>query len=343
MAAAGDLVRGRFDAQRLIAPARSAPAAIDRITAVQAQDLGAARLAVRARTTGRTAADVDALLNDGSATVTWLNRGTLHLVLREDYPWLHALTAPTARTSNQTRLVQEGVSVADADRAAEAIAAWVRDEGPMTRHELRPRVDALGIATAGQAMVHILMRASLFGLITRGPVVGREQGYVAVDQWWPRLPTVDRDEALRELTVRYLRGHAPADEHDLMKWSGLPLRDVRRGFALVADRLVVDGTTGAARLKRQRLLDDVPPPLLLGGYDPILMGWADRDWVLHGAQGVVTRNGLFLPILLVDGRAAGTWRRPSGVIDRAPFAPLTAEQTLALDADAADVERFLAE
>ena len=68
------------------------------------------RLAVRARTTGVTAADVDrALTEDRSLVVTWLNRGTLHLVRSEDYPILQAVTAPPLQTTSARRLAQDGV------------------------------------------------------------------------------------------------------------------------------------------------------------------------------------------------------------------------------------------
>ena len=44
---------------------------------------------------GLAAADVDrALSEERSLLITWLNRGTLHLVRSEDYPLLHALTTP---------------------------------------------------------------------------------------------------------------------------------------------------------------------------------------------------------------------------------------------------------
>ena len=65
---------------------------------------------MRARTEGLTAADVDrALTEDRTLLITWLNRGTLHLVRSEDYSWLQALTTPPLLTSNATRLRQEGV------------------------------------------------------------------------------------------------------------------------------------------------------------------------------------------------------------------------------------------
>ena len=85
---------------------------------MQGQDPRGFRLAIRARTTGLNASDVDrALTEDRSLLVTWLNRGTLHLVRTEDYPWLHALTTPPLFTGSARRLAQEGVSPDAADRA----------------------------------------------------------------------------------------------------------------------------------------------------------------------------------------------------------------------------------
>ena len=103
----------RLTAQLLAGePARDPVAVAERLLAVQGQDPRGARLAVRARTlgTGTTVADVDrAFTDDRSLLISWLNRGTLHLVRSEDYPWLHALTTPPLVTGCMRRLAQEGV------------------------------------------------------------------------------------------------------------------------------------------------------------------------------------------------------------------------------------------
>ena len=101
----------RLRAQLLAGPPARDPVAVtERLLAVQAQDGRGARLAIRARSCGLTAGDVDsALTEERSLLVTWLNRGTLHLVRSEDYPWLHALTAPRQATGNARRLAKEGV------------------------------------------------------------------------------------------------------------------------------------------------------------------------------------------------------------------------------------------
>src|SRR5262249_10463523 len=95
-----NLIAERLTAQLLAGEPAGAPVAVaERLLAVQAQDPRGARLAVRARTVGVTAADVErALTEERSLLVTWLNRGTLHLVRSEDYAWLHALTTPPLAT-----------------------------------------------------------------------------------------------------------------------------------------------------------------------------------------------------------------------------------------------------
>lgn len=84
-------------------------------------------LTVRVRSGGLRASDVDDALNSGELVTTWVNRGALHLIRFEDYPWLHALTTPQLAASNATRLRQEGVSPEQADRA---YASCKRSWGP---------------------------------------------------------------------------------------------------------------------------------------------------------------------------------------------------------------------
>src|SRR5581483_1644535 len=155
-------------------PAPNTLAVVQRLLAVQAQDARGARLAIRARSSGLTAADVDrALTVDRSLVVAWLNRGTLHLVRSEDYFWLHALTAPPNATPNARRLAQEGVSPEAAELGVRTVARALSREGPLTREQLRQRLATAGVPTRGQALVHVLYLASLREGIVRGPMVGR--------------------------------------------------------------------------------------------------------------------------------------------------------------------------
>jgi hypothetical protein len=309
---------GRFSSQALAGPALRSPVAVaERLLAVQAQDPRGFRLAVRARSVSRAAADVDAALDAGALVVSWLNRGTLHLVTPEDYWLLQGLTAPRLVTGNAARLAQEGVPPADADRGVAAVVRALAD-GPLPRSALRSAVAAAGVRVEGQALVHVLVLASLRGLVVRGPVVGREQAYVLVADWLGAPPPFDRAIALGELARRYLAGHGPANDRDLAKWAGLPLRDARAGLAAVR---TVDAGDGLVALRSARADLPEPVPRLLGAFDPVLCGWASREWVLGPHEATVVSGGLYRPFALVDGRAVATWRlSPRGRVEVTPFA-----------------------
>jgi hypothetical protein len=179
-------------------------------------------------------------------------------------------------------------------------------------------------------------------------MIGRQHAFVRAGDWLGPRPArfeaarFDRDVALAELARRFLAGHVPASERDLAKWAGLPLRDARCGLSAIAGELR-EREDGQAELKAasHRGRPGLPPPLLLGSFDPLLHGWADRKPVLGAATRIVTVNGLFRPFALVDGRAAATWSLAAGEVELAAFAPLTEHATAALRAEAADVVRFL--
>lgn len=336
------LLPERLTAQALAGePLGSAEQVAERLLAVQGQDPRGARLAVRARTEGITAVDVDrALSEERSLLITWLNRGTLHLVRSEDYPWLHALTTPPLLTSNTRRLRQEGVSERSAEKAMEVIERALVEEGPMTRPQLRERLDAVGVPTAGQALVHLLFLATLRGFAVRGPMVGKEHAYVLVRDWLGEQRPVDREKALAELARRYLVAHAPADDRDLARWAGLPLRDARAGLAAIS-KLLVEREDGLLELKGSPPPAPLPPPRLLGPYDPVLLGWTSREEIIGPHKLLVTNNGLFRPFCMVDGRAVATWRLAGGKLTIEHLSKVKKKDAAALEADAARVLEFL--
>jgi hypothetical protein len=289
------------------------------LLAVQAQDFAAVPLALRARSSGLTRADIHAAIDSGELIISWLNRGTLHLVCHEDYGWLHALTAPTMTATNKRRLAQEGVT--DPDRGIRLIAKALED-GPMPRAALGEHA-----GETGPALTHLLLAASLRGLIVRGPIRGRDQTFALTRDQVGELPRVDREAGLAELARRYLTGHARATDADLAYWSGLPLRDVRAGLA-AADAGAAPGPAG----------DRALPPKLLPPFDPYILGWKDLSFAIPPAlmKRVMPGGGMFRAVVLVDGRVAGTWSRAGRRV------AIDAPGVEGLDAEAADVERFLA-
>jgi len=333
----------RFASQALSGEPLETPLAVaERLLAVQGQDPRGARLAVRARTENLTAGDIDrALTKEHSLVISWLNRGTLHLVRSEDYRWLHALTTPPLEASARRRLSQEGIAPAVGERAVAAIDRALAEEGPLDRLQLRERLEAGGIPTEGQALLHLLFLASLRGVAVRGPMAGKHHAYVRLDDWIEPARAVERGAALAELARRYLVGHAPADDRDLARWAGLPLRDARAGLGAIASELV-EREDGLVHLAAHPPQPKLPAPRLLGAFDPVLLGWTSREPILGSHTHLVTMNGIFRPFALVKGRAVADWKLSQGRVVIKPLGPISKSATAALEADAVDVERFVA-
>ena len=336
------LLAARLSAQLLAGkPARDPVAVAERILAVQGQDPRGFRLAVRARTKGGTAADVDrALTEERSLLVTWLNRGTLHLVRSEDYPLIHAVTTPPLRTSSERRLAQEGVPPAQSERAVAAIVKALGDDGPLSGRQLRERLVAQDIRAQGQALYHLLFKASLDGLVVRGPVAGKQHAYVLAGDWLPKTKPIDRDDALPEFARRYLAGHGPATDRDLARWAGIPVGQARRGLTGISSELKDPGD-GLVDLKKRKPPADLPPPRLLGAFEPSLLGWVSREDIVGDAPNLVTVGGMFYPFAMVRGRAVARWKLADGKLELDPFRRIAKLDREALERDAAEVERFL--
>jgi hypothetical protein len=332
----------RLSAQALAGePLRSPAAVAERLLAVQGQDPRGARLAVRARTEGVTAADVDrALSEERSLLITWLNRGTLHLVRSEDYPWLHLLTAPTHFASCKRRLQQEGMSEREGERAMEAIEKTLAEEGPLGGRDLRARLETAGVKTDGQIFIHLMFMAAARGILVRGPMVGKQHAYVLVRDWLGKQKPVEREQAVVELARRYLVGHGPADDRDLARWAGLPLRDARAGLEAIASELE-QRDDGLVELKKRPATAPIPPPRLLGAYDPLLLGWTSREEVVGPHKILVTINGIFRPFALVDGRAVATWKLAGGRLTIEHLAKVSRRDAAALEGEAERVLAFL--
>lgn len=290
----------RLRAQRLTDPARTLSDLLRDVVAVQAQDVVAAGLAVRARTTGLSPADLRAALDRGDVVRTCAMRGAVHLLRREDVGWLLALLGPVNVARGRPRRLELGLTDEVCERALGALREVLTE--PLTRAAVVERLAEVGVALdpATPAPSYLLAYAA-----NRGVVCAGESTYRLLPDAVPDLPP-----DLPELARRYLRAYGPATVDDLAAWSGLPVDRVRAEFP--ADELV-EGEHGW-----QLPAADAPDPegtvRLLGPFDTFLLGYRDRDLLLDPAHAplVRTAGGAPAPHVVVDGRVHGTWRRRDG-------------------------------
>lgn len=347
-------IRGQCLSPRQPRPA-SAVLLVKDLCGVQAQDPVAATLAVRARTAGLAASDVEhARVRERSLVRTWGMRGTLHLFAADDLSWLLPLLAPVFNGRSRRRRAELGLDQETTTRAVHALQDILAGQGPLARAALVERLAGRGIRLEGQAAPHLLSYAALEAVVCCGPEHGGNATYVLLDDWIGTGRALPREAALAELARRYLAAYAPATPADLAAWSGLPSAEVRAAWASVADELLemeVAGRPAWLPKAHAGWLDypnaDAPAVRLLPSFDTYLLGYRGRDLVVAPpfADGINPGGGLVHPTLLVDGRVLGTWRwnrrRDGAGLIVEPFEHLPTNVHPDLEAEAADLGRFL--
>ena len=324
------------------------------LVGVQAQDMTAAASSVRARTTGLVAADVRAAVAETrSVVLLWSLRGTRHLHHRADVRPLLALLGPVFGRPGR-RADQLGIGGRTGAAAVRALAGALAAEGTLDRARVKARLAAVGVDPSGQAPLHVVRRAALEGVLCVVTEPGGRERYVLLDEWVPAAGPVDGGRVAAELARRYLAAYGPATSADFAAWSGLPAVPAREAWASTADERtdveIPDGTASALT----GLVDHVaaaagrPVPLrLTGGFDTLWLGYADRGLLVHAAHAarVNPGGGMVKPLVVSDGQVVGTWSYRRGRRPRAlevdAFRPLTRPETAALEAEAADVGRFV--
>ena len=318
------------------------------VAGFQAQEPAAARLSFRSRDSRLVAADVDRARNvERSLLRTWVMRDTMHLLSIDDAAWMLPLFEPRLRKKSRARLAALGMEAADVDRALRAIRRGLAD-GPARRPVLAERVARAGVELDEHLSRNVFHQATVAGICCQGPDDGGQPTLVARREWLGDPPAFDREAALRELALRYMRAFGPANEADLAGWSSLGLGDVRSALASIADKLTeVALPSGSGwRLKGRAPLAKPATVRLLSAYDTYLMGHRDRDFIAPGERWkrVMPGGGILRPAILRGGVAVGTWRikrtprRVDVMIE--PFEAPDEALLAGIGAEAADIGRF---
>ncbi|WP_154606042.1 winged helix DNA-binding domain-containing protein [Arthrobacter sp. AQ5-05] len=346
------------------------------LTALQGQDFPGALWAIGLRSPGRTRTDVTAAFNRGELVRSCPLRGTLHVTVAEDLGWILSLTAGRMLQGQATRHRQLGITTSDLEHVRGlALTLLEQSGGKSTRETLLAAFEQAGQGTKAQRGYHFLFLLCLKQTLVQGPVNpdgnGNTQFYVSSQDWIKNPRTLERDEALAELALRYFRSHGPATIKDFQWWSKLTIKDINAGLAQARaglETIECNGSSyfmapetaellgGASGKSVQRRA--VPPGarsvLLLPGFDEYLLGYTDRSAALapeHAHLTVPGNNGMFKATVVVGGRVAGTWRKAqgaaekqrqlSGVVLPELFGVLSPAQSKALENSAQAYKRYL--
>ncbi len=281
--------------------------------AIQAQDYGMAKWAVGLRLPGTTEQLIEAALNDGDIIRTHLMRPTWHMVSSDDIYWLLELTGPRIKASMRSRQVQLELDNRVIRKSNDIIVKTIAVNGFSTREQIVESFIRAGFSLADNRAAHLLMNAEIDGLICSGRIVRNKPTYALLSERVPVKNTLAREEALARLTKRYFYSHGPATLQDFVWWSGLTVRDASRGLTMIGQELV--GIDMDSQKYWMSPVSAVPPVkdtvYLLPAYDEFIISYRDRSAALTpGTQlKAIMNNGMFRPVIVVNGRVVGTWRR----------------------------------
>ncbi|GAA1426683.1 crosslink repair DNA glycosylase YcaQ family protein [Agrococcus citreus] len=285
------------------------------MVAMQGQDLPAVLRAIAVRSApGTTLDDVRAAFDAGELVRSWAMRGTLFVAAPDDLAVLHAATGERMRRQEWRMCEVRGIEQAAAELAADVLVDALAD-GPLPRPAMLAAWEAAGISTAGGRGYHLLALLAYDGLVRFGPFEGgRDQLLVG----GARPAVADPEAALDDALARMVAARGPIDADDVAWWMGLPKVPVRAAL----ERAAALGT-GLEPVRvgdRDALVASGAAPgeatgvVLVPGFDEWILGYRDRSLVASRevlAAVVPGANGVFRPMVLVDGVAVGTWRIPA--------------------------------
>ena len=344
---------GRLRAQRLIGKPFSSPLDVVRwLGAVQSQDFAGAKWAVAQRSRAATDAALDRLFDRGAILRTHVMRPTWHFVVPEDVRWLLELTAPRVRGGLASRYRELEIDDGVAARAGAAFAAELAGGRHLTRPELGRALSGAGISPEGQRLPHLLLRAELDQLIVSGPRRGKEFTYALLEERAPKVPAMDRSEALTELTLRYFRSHGPAQVQDFTWWSGLTAGEARRGLTLAGAALehrVVEGKDYWSDAAADGASSAAVVAHLLPNFDEYTVGYRDRSALMPAGgrfdPSLYSFGSILSNVIAIGGVVHGAWRRSSSrggvLIEMRTSERLSARDSAAVTLAGRRMSRFL--
>jgi hypothetical protein len=293
------------------------------IAGLHAQVMSSAELTLAARVEGLAPDGVRrALWEERSLVKTWAMRGTLHLLPAAEFPlWQAALS--TRRNWEAGAWQRAFLPRQELERLNDAVAQAL-DGRPLTREELAARVGELtGSEALGDKLREswgaLLKPAAALGRLCFAPSQGQQVRFTRPDTWLGGWADHDPEEALAQVTRRFLAASGPVTREDFARWWGIPSparggrllerlgEEVARvevegsaAYALAAD---LPGLAGARGTRTVRLLP---------AFDQyVITATLQAEHLMPGPfkAHVYRPQGWLSPVLLVGGRMDGTWRQ----------------------------------
>lgn len=336
---------------------------VDHHVAIQAQVMSAAELQLNARLDGLRRDDVrDALWQKRTLVKTWAMRGALHLMTANGL-WDFVAAAPTRGNWETGAWLRYFDVTLDELRALMSAIEQVLDDKPRTRAELTAGVaERTGQSGRKDLAAKLASGWGTFlkppahrGHLCHGPDAGRNVTFVKPADWLGVKPPkpVDPKVATGHLAERFLRLFPGASREGVARWWGASPSRIKAGVAAAGVPIAeidIEGAAGWTLAEDVAAIERATEPVgvrLLPNFDAYVNDLPRRVDALLPVEHhdrVHRVAGWVSPVVIVDGRVAGTWEIGSakkGVVVVQPFGTWRAGRTRELKAEVERIAAFL--
>lgn len=282
--------------------------------AMQAQDYAMATWAIGLRLRGVTEKLIQEEIDNGAILRTHLLRPTWHFVSADDIWWMLELTAAQVRTKSGSRLKELGISSELSLKSNQIIESAFANRKYLTREELYFELEQNKVGGDKERWSHLIFLAELEGILCSGIKKDKNQTYAILGDRVPRPASMSRDEALAKLAFKYFSSHCPASLNDFIWWSGLPVTAAKRALEMITPGFTSDTISDQQFWFPESFsasANEAPALHLLPAFDEFLISYKDRTAafpLVHHAK-AFTNNGIFHPVIVVNGQVKGLWKR----------------------------------
>ncbi|PXY44439.1 winged helix DNA-binding domain-containing protein [Flavobacterium hydrophilum] len=306
----------RLVAQKLDKTSHNSPEEIVKhLGAMQAQDYAMAKWTIGSRCDS-TEREIEEAINSGKIIRTHILRPTWHLVSSEDIYWMLDVSGPQVKRIILAETKKYGCDEKEFDKINSAIEKILAGNNHLTREEIIQELNVKKFSGDYKlSPVLIMMYAELDGLVCNGKMKGKQMTYSLLEERVPKPQSkLTKEEGLAKLAKRYFESHGPATLLDFSWWSGFPVticKNIINAIELQLNHFTVDNQVywfGKEYAVDNKFDESVH---FIAAFDEILISYKTREVSIlpeHQPK-AFTKNGIFKPVILENGKVIGTWKR----------------------------------
>ena len=287
---------------------------VSSLGAMQSQAFELAKWAIGARLKNSTVDKINDALSKGEIIRTHILRPTWHFVAAEDIHWMRELSSPRLIPVFIAYGKSWGADEKMISKASLKITKILEKHGHQTKQEIGEHLKMEGFAIDQHTLTHVMSRAELDGIVCNGVISGNKHTYALLEERIPKTKPFIKEEALEKLAYKFFSSHAPATLEDFIWWSGMLITDARIALELVKEHFVsqtINGRTFWMKNDIQIPEKENDSVLLLPPFDEFVVSYKNRSEIIDDRHycKVMTKNGLFDPTVMFNGKIIGSWRK----------------------------------